>query len=165
MKKLITSAAVVLGLAVAGNAMAQETILNTMTKANNALEEAQQKIDAKKAELEAQKKEIISKLEKGQILEGTVKNITSYGVFVDLGGVDGLIHITDLSWGRVSDPHEVVALDQKINVVILDFDDEKKRIALGLKQLTPHPWDALDADLKVGDRVKGKVVVIADYGA
>ena len=112
------------------------------------------------AELEAQKKEIISKLEKGQILEGTVKNITSYGVFVDLGGVDGLIHITDLSWGRVSDPHEVVALDQKINVVILDFDDEKKRIALGLKQLTPHPWDALDADLKVGDHVKGKVVVI-----
>ena len=117
------------------------------------------------AELEAQKKEIISKLEKGQILEGTVKNITSYGVFVDLGGVDGLIHITDLSWGRVNDPHEVVQLDQKINVVILDFDDEKKRIALGLKQLTPHPWDALDADLKVGDHVKGKVVVIADYGA
>ena len=117
------------------------------------------------AELEAQKKDIISKLEKGQILEGTVKNITSYGVFVDLGGVDGLVHITDLSWGRVSDPHEVVALDQKINVVILDFDDEKKRIALGLKQLTPHPWDALDADLKVGDHVKGKVVVIADYGA
>ena len=117
------------------------------------------------AELEAQKKEIISKLEKGQILEGTVKNITSYGVFVDLGGVDGLIHITDLSWGRVSDPHEVVALDQKINVVILDFDDEKKRIALGLKQLTPHPWDALNANLKVGDHVKGKVVVIADYGA
>ena len=117
------------------------------------------------AELEAQKKEIISKLEKGQVLEGTVKNITSYGVFVDLGGVDGLIHITDLSWGRVSDPHEVVALDQKINVVILDFDDEKKRIALGLKQLTPHPWDALDAELKVGDHVKGKVVVIADYGA
>ena len=117
------------------------------------------------AELEAQKKEIISKLEKGQILEGTVKNITSYGVFVDLGGVDGLIHITDLSWGRVSDPHEVVALDQKINVVILDFDDEKKRIALGLKQLTPHPWDALDENLKVGDHVKGKVVVIADYGA
>ena len=117
------------------------------------------------AELEAQKKEIISKLEKGQILEGTVKNITSYGVFVDLGGVDGLIHITDLSWGRVSDPHEVVALDQKINVVILDFDDDKKRIALGLKQLTPHPWDALDANLKVGDHVKGKVVVIADYGA
>ena len=117
------------------------------------------------AELEAQKREIISKLEKGQILEGTVKNITSYGVFVDLGGVDGLIHITDLSWGRVSDPHEVVALDQKINVVILDFDDEKKRIALGLKQLTPHPWDALDSELKVGDHVKGKVVVIADYGA
>ena len=115
--------------------------------------------------MEAQKKEIISKLEKGQILEGTVKNITSYGVFVDLGGVDGLIHITDLSWGRVSDPHEVVSLDQKINVVILDFDDEKKRIALGLKQLTPHPWDALDPNLKVGDHVKGKVVVIADYGA
>ena len=118
-----------------------------------------------KAELEAQKKEIISKLEKGQILEGIVKNITSYGVFVDLGGVDGLIHITDLSWGRVDDPHKVVELDQKINVVILDFDDEKKRIALGLKQLTPHPWDALDANLKVGDHVKGKVVVIADYGA
>ena len=117
------------------------------------------------AELEAQKKEIISHLEKGQVLEGTVKNITSYGVFVDLGGVDGLIHITDLSWGRVSDPHEVVALDQKINVVILDFDEEKKRIALGLKQLTPHPWDALDADLKVGDHIKGKVVVLADYGA
>ena len=117
------------------------------------------------AELEQQKKEIISKLEKGQILEGTVKNITSYGVFVDLGGVDGLIHITDLSWGRVDDPHKVVELDQKINVVILDFDDEKRRIALGLKQLTPHPWDALDADLKVGDHVKGKVVVIADYGA
>ena len=117
------------------------------------------------AELEAQKKEIIGKLEKGQILEGTVKNITSYGVFVDLGGVDGLIHITDLSWGRVDDPKKVVELDQKINVVILDFDDEKKRIALGLKQLTPHPWDALDADLKVGDHVKGKVVVIADYGA
>ena len=116
-------------------------------------------------ELEAQKKEIISKLEKGQILEGTVKNITSYGVFVDLGGVDGLIHITDLSWGRVADPHEVVTLDQKINVVILDFDDEKKRIALGLKQLTPHPWDALDINLNVGDHVKGKVVVIADYGA
>ena len=116
-------------------------------------------------ELEAQKKEIIGKLEKGQILEGTVKNITSYGVFVDLGGVDGLIHITDLSWGRVDDPHKVVELDQKINVVILDFDDEKKRIALGLKQLTPHPWDALDPNLKVGDRVKGKVVVIADYGA
>ena len=117
------------------------------------------------AELEAQKKEIISKLEKGQILEGIVKNITSYGVFVDLGGVDGLIHITDLSWGRVDDPHKVVELDQKINVVILDFDDEKKRIALGLKQLTPHPWDALNADLKVGDHVNGKVVVIADYGA
>ena len=117
------------------------------------------------AELEAQKKEIISHLEKGQVLEGTVKNITSYGVFVGLGGVDGLIHITDLSWGRVSDPHEVVALDQKINVVILDFDEDKKRIALGLKQLTPHPWDALEADLKVGDHVKGKVVVIADYGA
>ena len=117
------------------------------------------------AELEAQKKEIIGKLEKGQILEGVVKNITSYGVFVDLGGVDGLIHITDLSWGRVDDPHKVVELDQKINVVILDFDDEKKRIALGLKQLTPHPWDALDANLNVGDRVKGKVVVIADYGA
>ncbi|SEA07530.1 SSU ribosomal protein S1P [Prevotella sp. tc2-28] len=117
------------------------------------------------AELEAQKKEIIGKLEKGQILEGIVKNITSYGVFVDLGGVDGLIHITDLSWGRVDDPHKVVELDQKINVVILDFDDEKKRIALGLKQLTPHPWDALDANLKVGDHVKGKVVVIADYGA
>ena len=117
------------------------------------------------AELEAQKKEIIGKLEKGQILEGTVKNITSYGVFVDLGGVDGLIHITDLSWGRVDDPKKVVELDQKINVVILDFDDEKKRIALGLKQLTPHPWDALDAELKVGDHVKGKVVVIADYGA
>ena len=113
-------------------------------------------------ELEAQKKEII---EKGQILEGIVKNITSYGVFVDLGGVDGLIHITDLSWGRVDDPHKVVELDQKINVVILDFDDEKRRIALGLKQLTPHPWDALDANLKVGDHVKGKVVVIADYGA
>ena len=116
-------------------------------------------------ELEAQKKEIIGRLEKGQILEGTVKNITSYGVFVDLGGVDGLIHITDLSWGRVDDPHKVVELDQKINVVILDFDDEKRRIALGLKQLTPHPWDALDAELKVGDHVKGKVVVIADYGA
>ena len=117
------------------------------------------------AELEAQKKEIISKLEKGQVLEGTVKNITSYGVFIDPGGVDGLVHITDLSWGRVSDPHEVVELDQKLNVVILDFDEEKKRIALGLKQLTPHPWDALDADLKVGDHVKGKVVVMADYGA
>ena len=117
------------------------------------------------AELEQQKKEIIGRLEKGQVLEGTVKNITSYGVFIDLGGVDGLIHITDLSWGRVSDPKEVVELDQKINVVILDFDNEKKRIALGLKQLTPHPWDALDAELKVGDRVKGKVVVMADYGA
>ena len=117
------------------------------------------------AELEQQKKDIISKLEKGQILEGTVKNITSYGVFIDLGGVDGLIHITDLSWGRVSHPEEIVKLDQKINVVILDFDDEKKRIALGLKQLTPHPWDALDPNLKVGDKVKGKVVVMADYGA
>ena len=117
------------------------------------------------AELEQQKKEIISKLEKGQVLEGTVKNITSYGVFIDLGGVDGLIHITDLSWGRVNDPHEVVQLDQKLNVVILDFDDEKKRIALGLKQLTPHPWDSLDPELKVGDKVKGKVVVMADYGA
>lgn len=117
------------------------------------------------AELEAQKKEIMSKLEKGQILEGTVKNITSYGVFIDLGGVDGLIHITDLSWGRVNHPEEIVHLDEKLNVVILDFDDAKKRIALGLKQLSPHPWDALDADLKVGDRVKGKVVVMADYGA
>ena len=117
------------------------------------------------AELEQQKKEIIGNLEKGPVLEGTVKNITSYGVFIDLGGVDGLIHITDLSWGRVSDPKEVVELDQKLNVVILDFDDEKKRIALGLKQLTPHPWDALDANLKVGDHVKGKVVVMADYGA
>ena len=112
-----------------------------------------------------QEQEIISRLEKGQILEGTVKNITSYGVFVDLGGVDGLIHITDLSWGRIDDPKKVVELDQKINVVILDFDEEKKRIALGLKQLTPHPWDALDANLKVGDHIKGKVVVIADYGA
>ncbi len=117
------------------------------------------------AELEQQKKEIIAKLEKGQVLEGTVKNITSYGVFIDLGGVDGLIHITDLSWGRVSHPEEVVSLDQKLNVVILDFDDEKKRIALGLKQLTPHPWDALDPNLKVGDKVKGKVAVMADYGA
>ena len=117
------------------------------------------------AELEAQKQIIMSKLEKGQILEGTVKNITSYGVFVDLGGVDGLIHITDLSWGRVSHPEEVVALDQKIQVVILDFDDAKKRIALGLKQLTPHPWEALDQNLAVGDKVKGKVVVMADYGA
>jgi small subunit ribosomal protein S1 len=117
------------------------------------------------AELEQQKKEIIAKLEKGQVLEGTVKNITSYGVFIDLGGVDGLIHITDLSWGRISHPEEIVQLDQKLNVVILDFDDDKKRIALGLKQLTPHPWDALDSELKVGDSVKGKVVVMADYGA
>uniref|UniRef100_UPI00356B0F20 30S ribosomal protein S1 n=1 Tax=Mangrovibacterium sp. TaxID=1961364 RepID=UPI00356B0F20 len=117
------------------------------------------------AELEQQKKEIISKLEKGQVLEGTVKNITSYGVFIDLGGVDGLIHITDLSWGRITHPNEIVELDQKLNVVILDFDDDKKRIALGLKQLTPHPWDNLDAELKVGDSVKGKVVVMADYGA
>ena len=117
------------------------------------------------AELEQQKKDIIAKLEKGQVLEGTVKNITSYGVFIDLGGVDGLIHITDLSWGRVNHPEEVVKLDQKLNVVILDFDDEKKRIALGLKQLQPHPWDALDPNLKVGDKVKGKVVVMADYGA
>ncbi|MGI6320112.1 MAG: 30S ribosomal protein S1 [Bacteroidales bacterium] len=116
-------------------------------------------------ELEAQKSEIIAKLEKGQILEGTVKNITPYGVFIDLGGVDGLIHITDLSWGRINHPDEIVQLDQTINVVILDFDEGKKRIALGLKQLTPHPWDSLDADLKVGDNVKGKVVVIADYGA
>ena len=117
------------------------------------------------AELEQQKKDIIAKLEKGQVLEGTVKNITTYGVFIDLGGVDGLIHITDLSWGRVNHPEEIVALDQKLNVVILDFDDEKKRIALGLKQLQAHPWDALNADLKVGDTVKGKVVVMADYGA
>ena len=117
------------------------------------------------AELEAQKKEIMSKLEKGQILEGTVKNIASYGVFIDLGGVDGLIHITDLSWGRVNHPEEIVHLDEKLNVVILDFDDAKKRIALGLKQLSPHPWDALDTELKVGDKVKGKVVVMADYGA
>jgi small subunit ribosomal protein S1 len=117
------------------------------------------------AELELQKKEIISKLEKGQVLEGTVKNITSYGVFIDLGGVDGLIHITDLSWGRINHPNEIVDLDQKLNVVILDFDDDKKRIALGLKQLTPHPWDSLGSELKVGDTVKGKVVVIADYGA
>lgn len=117
------------------------------------------------AELEQQKKEIISKLEKGQVLEGTVKNITSYGVFIDLGGVDGLIHITDLSWGRITHPNEIVELDQKLNVVILDFDDDKKRIALGLKQLTPHPWDNLDEELKVGDTVKGKVVVMADYGA
>ena len=117
------------------------------------------------AELEAQKREIISKLEKGQILEGTVKNIVSYGAFIDLGGVDGLVHVTDLSWGRVDDPHKLLELDQKINVVILDFDDEKKRIALGVKQLTPHPWDSLDPNLKVGDHVKGRVVVIADYGA
>ena len=117
------------------------------------------------AELEQQKSEIISKLEKGQVLEGTVKNITNYGVFVDLGGVDGLIHITDLSWGRINHPEEVVQLDQKIRVVILDFDESKKRIALGLKQLTVHPWDALDPNLKVGDKVKGKVVLIADYGA
>ena len=117
------------------------------------------------AELEQQKKEIIAKLEKGQVLEGTVKNITSYGVFIDLGGVDGLIHITDLSWGRVNHPEEIVQLDQKLNVVILDFDDDKKRIALGLKQLTAHPWDSVDPDLKIGDKVKGKVVVMADYGA
>jgi len=117
------------------------------------------------AELEQQKKDIISKLEKGQVLEGTVKNITSYGVFIDLGGVDGLIHITDLSWGRVAHPNEIVQLDQKINVVILDFDDDKKRIALGLKQLSSHPWDNLSTELKVGDVVKGKVVVMADYGA
>ena len=117
------------------------------------------------AELEAQKQEIISKLEKGQVLEGTVKNITSYGVFIDLGGVDGLVHITDLSWGRVDDPKKIVELDQKVKVVILDFDEEKRRIALGIKQLTPHPWDALDADLKVGDKVRGRVVVMTDYGA
>ncbi|MBQ0096703.1 MAG: 30S ribosomal protein S1 [Bacteroidales bacterium] len=117
------------------------------------------------AELEAQKSEIMSKLEKGQVLEGIVKNVTDYGVFVDLGGVDGLIHITDLSWGRINHPKEIVELDQKINVVILDFDEGKKRIALGLKQLTPHPWDALDKDLKVGDKVKGKVVLVQDYGA
>jgi len=117
------------------------------------------------AELESQKKEIIGKLEKGQILEGTVKNITSYGVFIDLGGVDGLIHITDLSWGRINHPEEIVELDQKINVVILDFDDEKKRIALGLKQLSSHPWDALESEVNIGDKVKGKVVVVADYGA
>jgi small subunit ribosomal protein S1 len=117
------------------------------------------------AELEQQKKEIIAKLEKGQVLEGTVKNITSYGVFIDLGGVDGLIHITDLSWGRVNHPEEIVQLDQRLNVVILDFDDDKKRIALGLKQLTPHPWDSVDPDLKIGDKVRGKVVVMADYGA
>src|SRR3954469_20218312 len=117
------------------------------------------------AELEQQKKEIISKLEKGQVLEGTVKNITSYGVFIDLGGVDGLIHITDLSWGRINHPEEIVKLDDKIQVVILEFDDDKKRIALGLKQLTPHPWEALSQDIKVGDKIKGKVVVINDYGA
>ena len=117
------------------------------------------------AELEQQKADIISKLEKGQVLEGTVKNITSYGVFIDLGGVDGLIHITDLSWGRINHPEEIVKLDEKIKVVILDFDDDKKRIALGLKQLTPHPWDSLDENLKIGDKIKGKVVVIADYGA
>ena len=117
------------------------------------------------AELEAQKQVIMSKLEKGQILEGTVKNITNYGVFIDLGGVDGLIHITDLSWGRVNHPEEIVELDQKLNVVIIDFDEQKKRIALGLKQLTPHPWEALDSELKVGDKVTGKVVVMADYGA
>jgi small subunit ribosomal protein S1 len=117
------------------------------------------------AELEEQKKQIISGLEKGQVLEGIVKNITSYGVFIDLGGVDGLIHITDLSWGRVTHPEELLELDQKINVVILDFDDDKKRIALGLKQLQPHPWDSLDANLNVGDKVSGKVVVMADYGA
>ncbi|PLW92361.1 MAG: 30S ribosomal protein S1 [Marinilabiliales bacterium] len=116
-------------------------------------------------ELEAQKAEIIAKLEKGQVLEGTVKNITSYGVFIDLGGVDGLIHITDLSWGRINHPEEIVQLDEKINVVILDFDENKKRIALGLKQLTAHPWDSLDANLNVGDKVKGRVVVLADYGA
>jgi small subunit ribosomal protein S1 len=116
-------------------------------------------------ELEAQKRDIIAKLEKGQVLEGTVKNITSYGVFIDLGGIDGLIHITDLSWGRINHPMEIVQLDQKINVVILDFDDDKKRIALGLKQLTPHPWDSLDPNLKIGDKVKGKIVVLADYGA
>lgn len=118
-----------------------------------------------KAELEQKRKEIISKLEKGQVLEGTVKNVASFGVFVDLGGVDGLIHITDLSWGRVADPHDIVEVGQKINVVILDFDEEKQRIQLGLKQLTPHPWDALDPNLKVGDVVKGKVVVVMDYGA
>ncbi len=117
------------------------------------------------AEIETQKRDIISKLEKGQVLEGVVKNITSYGVFIDLGGVDGLIHITDLSWGRINHPEEIVKLDEKINVVILDFDDDKKRIALGLKQLSAHPWEALSADIKVGDRVKGKVVVLADYGA
>jgi small subunit ribosomal protein S1 len=117
------------------------------------------------AEIENQKREIISKLEKGQVLEGTVKNITSYGVFIDLGGVDGLIHITDLSWGRINHPEEIVKLDEKIQVVILDFDDDKKRIALGLKQLSKHPWDSLSTELKIGDKIKGKVVVIADYGA
>ncbi|MFO0436237.1 MAG: 30S ribosomal protein S1, partial [Sphingobacteriaceae bacterium] len=117
------------------------------------------------AEIENQKRDIISKLEKGQVLEGVVKNITSYGVFIDLGGVDGLIHITDLSWGRINHPEEIVKLDQQIQVVILEFDDDKKRIALGLKQLTPHPWEALNTELKVGDKVKGKVVVINDYGA
>jgi small subunit ribosomal protein S1 len=117
------------------------------------------------ADIEVQKKEIIGQLEKGQVLEGIVKNITSYGVFIDLGGVDGLIHITDLSWSRINHPSEVLELDQKLNVVILDFDDEKTRIQLGLKQLNAHPWDALGAELKVGDKVKGKVVVIADYGA
>jgi len=117
------------------------------------------------AELEQQKKEIISKLEKGQVLEGTVKNITSYGVFIDLGGVDGLIHITDLSWARINHPSEILEIDQKLNVVILDFDDDKSRIQLGVKQLTPHPWEALDATLQVGDKIKGKVVVLADYGA
>src|SRR5436190_6967218 len=116
-------------------------------------------------ELELQKAEIMKKLEKGQVLEGTVKNITSYGVFMDLGGVDGLLHITDISWGRISHPQEIVKLDEKINVVILDFDDQKKRIALGLKQLTPHPWATLDENLKPGDRIKGKVVVLTDYGA
>jgi small subunit ribosomal protein S1 len=116
-------------------------------------------------ELEAQRAEIISGLEKGQVLEGVVKNITNYGAFIDLNGVDGLIHITDLAWGRINHPEEVIQLDQKINVVILDFDEEKKRIALGLKQLTPHPWDSLNPDLTVGDKVSGKVVVVADYGA
>ncbi|MCB9334689.1 MAG: 30S ribosomal protein S1 [Flavobacteriales bacterium] len=117
------------------------------------------------AEIEQQKSQIISKLEKGQVLEGTVKNITSYGVFIDLGGVDGLVHITDLSWGRINHPEEILELDQKLNVVILDFDDDKKRIALGIKQLQEHPWDKLDPKLAVGDKVKGKVVVVADYGA
>ena len=116
-------------------------------------------------ELEAQRAEIMAGLEKGQVLEGVVKNITNYGAFIDLGGVDGLVHITDLSWGRISHPEEILKLDQKVNVVILDFDEEKKRIALGMKQLTPHPWDSLDPELKVGDKVTGKVVVVADYGA